>query len=243
MVNKKNRNNQRGVSMTELAVSIAIIAILVAGTFGGATLVKAAKIRKVVNEFAANMAAINEFQMKFQYLPGDLPTPSTYNLGSHAGNGNTQVETSATEDLYAWEHLAKAGFITGSYTGAVSGTRYAGLVNAPNSEPYNYGVFAFYAYQTLVYNTAGHALTLGGISAASPNTSGYPAAGVMLAKDAYAIDSKLDDGLASSGMFYTIQDATATGCTDAASTAASANYVLSDATNTTCVLYYWQKKF
>jgi hypothetical protein len=240
---KTSLKNQRGITLTELSVSVAIVSLMIAGTFGGITMLKAAKIRKIATEFTTNMSAIGEFQTQFGFLPGDLPNASSYWSGAHNGDGNGLVEGivgttgSATvlEDLYVWEHLAKAKLIAGTYSGAVSGTRYAAPVNAPNSEPFTTGVFSFYAYQALMYNTSGQALRLGSIA------TGLPTGGFMLAKDAYSIDVKLDDGLASSGMFYTTRDTS--GCTSADGTTASANYVMSDADNATCQLFYWQKKF
>ncbi len=227
------RSSQRGVTLTELSVSVSIISLMVAGSFGGLSMLKAAKIRKAVSEFTTYMSAINEFQSEYGYLPGDLPTASDYWTGAHNGDGNSLVD-STNEDLYAWEHLGKSALITGTYTGAVSGTRYAAGVNSINSEPFTIGVFSFYAYQTLIYNTAGHALRLGSI------TSGWPTAGFMLAKDAYAIDAKIDDGLAANGMFYAARGA-----------AGSSNNCVTDTTNLynpsdtseTCTLYYWQRKF
>lgn len=232
--------SQRAVTLTELSVSIAIISLLIAGTFGGMTMLKAAKIHKIVNEFSSYMSAINEFQSQYGYLPGDFPNASSYWSGANSGGGDGLVDNSsatALEDLYVWEHLSKAKLIAGSYTGVMvtdPTVRYGAGTNAPNSEPFTIGLFAFYSSPTLVYNTGGNMLKLAALNGTIPDN---PA---ISAKDAYSIDVKIDDGLASAGMFFAIRSAT--NCTSADSTAASANYNLSD-TTIDCRLIYYQKKF
>lgn len=233
-----NNKGNKGVTLAELSVSIAIISLLIAATFGGATMLKAAKIRKSVAEFTSYMAAINEFQSQYNYLPGDLPTASIYWSGAHNGNGNDVIDI-AGEDLYVWEHLGDAKLISGTYAGTVSGTYVIGT-NSLNSEPFTTGVFSFWTYNAssgdadVVYNTSGNALRLGSLA------SGMPTAGVMLAKDAYSIDKKLDDGLAASGMFYAVR--AAGGASNSCVTDTTNLYSLSDSA-ATCTLYYWQKKF
>ncbi len=239
--NMSFKSHQKAVTLTELSVSIAIISLLIAGTFGGMSMLKAAKIHKVVNEFSSYMSAINEFQSQYGYLPGDLPTASSYWSGAHDGTGDSIVDGgSATvlEDLYVWEHLSKAKLISGSYTGVMitdPTVRYGAGTNAPNSEPFTIGLFGFYSYYTSVYNTSGNILRLGAVDA-----SGQLNYGVLSAKDAYSIDVKIDDGLASSGLLYAVRYAT--NCTSADYTAASATYNLSD-TTIDCKLFYYQKKF
>lgn len=231
-------NSQKGVTLAELAVSITIIAMLVAGTFAGTTMLKAAKIRKSVGEFTSFMNVINEFQTQYSYLPGDLPTASSYWSGANNGSGDGVVSVTG-EDLYVWEHLGKSKLIAGTYTGATSGTYVIGT-NSINSEPFTTGVFSFWTYNTsavgnsdVVYSTSGNALRLGSLE------SGMPTAGFMFAKDAYAIDMKLDDGLAASGMFYAVRGVSGSNNCVADTTNI---YNLSGAT-ASCTLYYWQKKF
>jgi prepilin-type N-terminal cleavage/methylation domain-containing protein len=234
-----NNKGNKGVTLAELSVSISIISLLIAATFGGATMLKAAKIRKSVSEFSSYMAAINEFQNQYNYLPGDLPTASTYWPGAHNGNGNGVVDISG-EDLYVWEHLGNMKLISGTYTGTVNGAYVIGT-NSINSEPFSTGVFSFWTYNTasagnadVVYSTSGNALRLGSLS------SGMPTAGFIVAKDAYSIDKKLDDGVAASGMFYAARGGG--GISNNCVTDTTNLYSLSDSTST-CTLYYWQKKF
>ena len=212
--------------------------MLIAGTFGGVTMLKAGKIRKAVNELTSYMTAINQFQTQYNFLPGDLPTASTYwatnpvtGSATHNGNGDGIVAvggsinygsgSNTNEYLYTWEHLADAKLIPGTYDGV-------GML--PNSEPYTQGLFFFFTSPNSIYNTRGNAIYF--------TASGL--LGFLLAKDAYAIDVKIDDGLAASGMLYGSTDSS--GCVSDIWYASTATYVLSD-TNAKCSLTYWQKKF
>lgn len=242
-------SSMRGVTLTELAVSVTIISLMIAGTLSGTVIIKGAKIRKAVSELTTYMTAINEFQTQYGYLPGDLPNAVSYwgtyaagppITGAHNGNGDGYVDNiSSVEDLYTWEHLNRAKLVGESYTGAIidGSTRYRAGVNAPASEPFTVGVYSFQVAHDLTYLTRGHVLRLGEII-----VGGVPYGGGLLAKDAYSIDAKIDDGLASSGMLYTTRYGA--GCTDGEYTATvPVNYVLSDVTNASCRLFYWQKKF
>lgn len=230
---------KRGVTLTELSVSLVVITLMIAGTFSGITLLKAAKIRKAATEFTAYMQAIKEFEEQYDYLPGDLPTASSFWSGAHSGNGNGFVSTTPTEDLYAWEHLAKAKLVAGSFTGLyadnpTNSVRYAIWKNVPGSEAFTKGAFTFTDLGSSVYNTLGQPLRLSSLSGGNSGNA------VMNAKDAYAIDIKIDDGLAATGLLYAVRIGSS--CTDADLSAATANYNLSN-TTVDCRLFYFYKKF
>lgn len=232
-------SRQTGVSLIELAISIAIIGILLALVIGGYSLMHSAQLRRTVVEITEKHHAIDEFEQEYHYLPGDLPESSNYwetydagppITGAQNGNGNTFVDNN--EDLYAWRHLALAGLLFGSYTGTVidEDTRFGLDINAPASDIYVTALFRFYSVTDGVYDDRGHALQFGTL-----NEDGLPANGVITPKDAYSLDVKLDDGLANSGMFVSQND-TGT-CVD------ESNQYQLDSTDKACNLIYWYKKF
>lgn len=237
-------NRQKGTSLVELAIAITIIGLLIAGTLGGVSLVKASKLRRVATEFTNYKTAVDTFVKEYQYLPGDLPIASSYWSGAHDGNGNSLVDgeggTTNLEHLYVWEHLAKAEMIPGSYSGALTGGKaYVVGTSSPNSDGSEDLTYSFFSLSTAtIYSTTGDHFRL---TLPTADATANPWGGGMMGKDAYAIDSKMDDGKASSGMFYAWKPS-GTGCTDAASTAASANYDL-NSTVKSCNLTYWYKKF
>jgi prepilin-type N-terminal cleavage/methylation domain-containing protein len=235
---------QKGFTLVELSISVTIIGLLLAGITSGMSLYHESQIRKAVTEFTNFRQAIDEFEKEYQYLPGDLPTASGFWSGAHNGDGNSSVNLTGVvgvrEDLFAWEHLGKAGLIKGLYTGVPnpSASGNVGYVigeNAPGSQGIDGAVFLFESFATTqLYGTNGTAIRMGGVSATNPYT------GFMNAKDAYSIDKKLDDGNASAGMFMALE-ATSGSCVDAVWTGASANYVLTGTTKA-CQLVYWYKK-
>ncbi len=250
----KNSTNQRGVSLAELAISVSIIGIMLAGVLGGMNVIKASNLRRVVTEFTTYKQAVDNFVTQYGYLPGDIPTAYSFwgatcgaNTSGAAGSCNgsgdgtiAAIQSGVTlpyEDLLAWKHLALAGLIGGSFTGTnIDGsTRYKLDVNAPASAAITDSIysFAFQGGASVIYSTTGHAFHFGTI------TTGNPTSAAMLSKDAYAIDKKIDDGLASYGNLYTIR--AGSGCVDAVSSAASANYDFSS-TVKGCHLLYWYKK-
>jgi prepilin-type N-terminal cleavage/methylation domain-containing protein len=243
------RRNSQGFTLVELAISISIIGLLLVGTLGGIDMIKAGRLRKVASEFTNYKTAIDQFVSEYQYLPGDLPTASSYWSGAHNGDGNTTITWSGLpavrEDLFAWEHLGKAGLITGSFTGApnplASGTvGYVLGTNAPKSEGIKNGIYMlqtgyFGGFGNLAtYGVNGTAIRIGGLVGNSPYN------GIVNAKDAYSIDKKIDDGKASSGLLVAIDNAAT--CVDALWTSSSANYRLTN-TSADCQLLYWYQKF
>jgi prepilin-type N-terminal cleavage/methylation domain-containing protein len=261
-------SKSQGFTLVELAVSIAIIGLLLVGTLGGVDMIKAGRLRKVASEFVNYKEAIDQFVSEYQYLPGDIPTAYSYwgatcgtndynQLTSCNGDGNTFIDWSAStqrEDLRAWKHLGLAGLIQGaSYTGTPAPSdNTAGYVlgtNAPKSDGIKGGVYLLGGPSSAaVFLANGIQIRLAAIGSASPY-SPY-VTGLITAKDAYSIDKKIDDGVPTAGQLYTMAAGdSGTNCVSstsaAATTATLAAAVTYQLTNTAkdCQLVYWYKKF
>ena len=239
LVLKHNKTHRSGVTLIELSISVAIIGLLLVMITGGSYLLHAAGIRRTITEFTIIRSSIMEFKAKYHFLPGDLPTASTYfgayqagtpPTGAQNGNGNSRID--GDEDLYSWRHLGISGLYPGQFTGVVAdtGLRFLTGTNAPASEHYTNALFRFHAITNGLYATRGHAIQLG-----IPGTTGLPNTGVAKPKDAYAIDTKLDDGLATTGMFVG-SDGT-TPCIN------SQNAYALDSNDTGCNLVLWYEIF
>lgn len=234
-----NAHHCQGVTLVELSISVAVIGLLLIMITAGTALLHHAGLRRTITEFTSLKQSISEFKGKYAALPGDLPNASDY-FGTYAastppsgaenGNGNGVID--GDEDLYAWRHLNLAGLYPGRFTGtaATSDIRFSIDVNAPSSEHYTTGLFRFYAITFPLYDTRGHAIQLG-----TPNAAGLPNAGIAKPKDAYAIDSKLDDGIASTGMFISTNGNST--CVDE-----EHNYAL-DSKDADCNLIAWYEIF
>jgi len=240
------QKNNAGLSLVELSISILVIGIILAGVIEGSSLIRSAKIRKIVTEFTNYNSLVNSFEQQYHYLPGDIPNAQQYWPAASVGNGNGIIDgdnsNHYSENLLLWQHLVLSGLLAGPYNGIpVDGSTDLGVgINIPVSDPYsqigylytqsNPGNISFY-----YYGNTGLALMATAIS------GGQPLFGALTAKDAYSIDMKIDDGIAASGNFITIRQPGSSGCLDNDYNAASANYIL-DNTDADCIMLYWYRK-
>lgn len=239
----KDMETVSGFTLVELSIVLIIIALLVAGVMAGRNLVTTAKLQTVTKEIREYDTAINQFKDKFKYYPGDLPNAATYwgtydpgppITGATNGDGNWDLGWS-TEMTSAWRHLALSGFISGTYTGVDNGTPdLAFNINIPASKWHNTGyLLRWIGY----YSTrAGNAIEIGQCT----TFCNVPA---FSTPEAYFIDTKIDDGKASSGRFLSISATTAL-CVDQVWTnAAGANYVLTNNVVDCATSYFLDKEF
>jgi len=211
---------QRGFSLVELSIVLVILGLLTGGILAGQSLIRAAELRGTIADFQRYQTAVQTFREKYFGLPGDLRNATSFwgIAGGATGNDTTCQNTAATtvatcngtgdgwietnavaygERFRAWQHLANAGLIEGSYTGrdgaATPGdTSDANFnrpgINVPKGKVSNtlFGI----AYRQAVSGDANwfdggayNILSLG-------NMTMNP----VLAAEAWTIDTKLDDG-------------------------------------------------
>jgi prepilin-type N-terminal cleavage/methylation domain-containing protein len=221
-----------GFTLVELAIVLVVIALIVAGVLVGQDLIQQAQLRKTMNQLTAFSRAANVFRLKYDFLPGDFPSAYRF-LGAFSGCSDTENNQAAyagtgcngngdgavlleNEDLIFWAHLARAGLVSGAYTGlpidlassssAVS-VYYQGGVNSPKIGTHGAMVAAFTFPQSLAfittpvvgYNFAKQAklsFLLGSIVTYWPNGPGFTV------NEAYILDKKMDDGNPYNGRIY-----------------------------------------
>ena len=184
-------SNQRGFTLIEIAIVLVIIGLLLGGILKGQELITSARVRNLISQQDGIKAAFFGFQDRFRAFPGDY-TQATTNIANVAataacnngnGNGNGQVEAAANEMVLAWEHLSKAGFITGTYTCANTEDQTTTPVN-----PYN-------VYVRVIYDGV-YGIASGGQARHNVKTGAQVPVEIIA-----EIDRKIDDGAPYTGGF------------------------------------------
>lgn len=215
-------------TLVELSVVLAIVALIIGGVLTGKEMLYKAKVNKLGAEAVHLRTAMNQFKDKYGYLPGDFPNatqiwgradggsdvianctnPNTAPSTSKAtcnGDGNGSIRGSSTlaENFRVWQHLSAAEMIAGQYagtSGTSSNSSHALIgINVPAAALPNGGYF-LYSWDNLVGNTSyfdadyKNALVLGANVANS-----YPFNALLTPADGFAMDTKYDDGIPSTG--------------------------------------------
>ena len=108
---------QSGFTLIEIAIVLLIIGLLLGGVMKGQSMINSARVRSIANDLTGIEAAWISFQDRYRALPGDFSRASTHiATGTIDGNANAIIE--AAEGGAVWQHLASAGFISGSFDGA-----------------------------------------------------------------------------------------------------------------------------
>ena len=190
----------------------------------GQSLIGASEVRATLTQIERYNTAVRTFRTKYDALPGDLNAATATQFGFAArgpypgmGDGNGVVEGSAGdlaagfqqdgETLAFWSDLTvgnayapmKINLIDGSFAAAAIGLDVSRVTvtsaNAPSYFPAAKLGKGNYIY---VYSTSG--VNYFGI-APMTTTTGFPNAlnAAMTVQQAYAIDSKIDDGFPATG--------------------------------------------
>jgi prepilin-type N-terminal cleavage/methylation domain-containing protein len=225
---------KRGFTLLELSVVLIIVSLVIGGIILSRSLIRQAKVNAVLMEYDVYVKAIQEFQDKYQAIPGDMTNATTIwgaaicpNLGTTPqfltcngdGNGRVGISSSAGvltnptgEWWLAWQHLANSGLIEGRYSGGVAASPIATIgTNVPASKLVPGGWTLLYYLNTP--NLYGHILSFGGAS------TSYTKDSVLTANEAHGLDEKIDDGIHNSGKVHNQGDAAWGGDTGQATSA------------------------
>lgn len=191
----------------------------------------------MTTEYEKYAAALHTFRDKYFAVPGDMTNATAFwgtaavcpgdaddasgNATTCNGDGDGIVNRGATtsnEEMRAWQHLANAGLIEGSYTGVTTNTTTATAmdcspgVNIPASKVSNAGWYldtigtggqiaiSDTSYFEGSYNNV---FRYGKLSGVSPGI--YPAGVVVKPEEMWNIDTKIDDGKPGSGGLVTLE--------------------------------------
>jgi type II secretory pathway pseudopilin PulG len=239
-----------GFTLIELSIILVIIGLIMGAILFGQDLIRAAELRHVHKQYESFISAVNTFRSKYNCLPGDCdhatdfwpatpegcyypvdtgdgnPDPSGYPQEMTACNGNgdgrMDIDSNITVEGYgAWQHLADAGLIGGSFSGSsldIVGGQWVANYNCPpartDSNCWNWYdgdyLTSMEAFSGLTDN-AGH---LGAVLLVLPR-EGLLGKAMFTPAEALAYDTKYDDGRPDSGQVLAQGDFLSPQCTTA----------------------------
>jgi prepilin-type N-terminal cleavage/methylation domain-containing protein len=137
--------NSKGFTLVELAIVLVIIGILLGAVLKGQELINNARLKRVYSQYREVYAAILTYQDRYGAMPGDDNTtglatrwvpPTYYTAGTGNGqiNGGTTASmftcaaATATETCAMWDHLRRAGIISGPLDGTNPRNPFGGTV-------------------------------------------------------------------------------------------------------------------
>jgi prepilin-type N-terminal cleavage/methylation domain-containing protein len=174
-----------GFTLVELSVVLIVIGLLVGSIMTGASMLDDAKLKSLIRDGAFYKKAMLDFQTKYNELPGDMTAATNYWSTSGNGDGDGLIEWSG-ESYRMWQHLYLAGFVKEVYNGT-------------SQEPscsYNPAcLLRVEAYSVNVYNRTANTVSNTVISVLASG-SWNP---LLTTEHAFKIDSKIDDGIATTG--------------------------------------------
>ena len=239
----------KGFTLVELSMVLVVISLLIGGILVGQDLIRAATIRSEVSTMEKIQSAINTFRGKYNCVPGDCVNAVDFGLGPN-GNGDGVVQlydvpSSSAESMYFWTHLSAGNLIPGRFAGTLNDARgfTFSTIDGPTSKINTQDMLLLadiadilhYIITTPIY---GNPLTSSYYNHALVWIQMVPNTGSTFAqinvREAFGVDSKIDDGIADTGRFLTTNDSWGpTNCVtgDYFTTDGSVNYNLRDTVN------------
>lgn len=237
-----------GFTLVELSIVLVIIGLLLGGVLIGKEMIRQAQVRSVITEVQGYQAATRMFQDKYNCLPGDCTNATTFWTGVINGNGDGVLGFAAGSNLPgeifgAWQQMALAGLIKGSYTGlnGPSATGYFSVIgtNVPSSRLTG-GGFSWFSGGTYSGNWqyydgyyGNNVLFFGGKGAY--NITEDP---LLMSGEAYSIDKKIDDGIPGTGEVRTYHSGAKPNCTVGGAAAATTSTYNLSYTGVACPLIF-----
>lgn len=209
-------SRRHGFTILEISIVLVIIGLIIGGLLVGKDMIAAAALRAQISQIEKYNTAVNTFRSKYNGLPGDLPNASTFGFAARTGaagrgDGNGLIEggyalgvVPCGETVMFWSDLSAAKLVDGNFQGGDGSPAIGNCTASSASLPVNQIIpdaklgrgnsIVIYADTGRNYYqiASGVRVTAGGAS--------YGATFGMAPSEAYAIDSKIDDGYPTTGI-------------------------------------------
>ena len=111
------KKRQGGFTLVEIAIVLVIIGLLLGGILKGQEMITQAKIKNVIADMSGVAAAMYGYQDRYRALPGDDKLATRW-AGANPGDGDGVIGGAYTaaapaESVLFWDHLRRAGFVSG----------------------------------------------------------------------------------------------------------------------------------
>lgn len=197
---------KRGFSLVELSIVLVILGLLVGGILAGQSLIRAAELRKTIGFYGEMHTKFRAFQDKYLGFPGDLSNASSFWPAATSGNGNGHISwTSPAENFQVPYHLYLAGVDNVRlYANAAYGASpYWGTPGMKNGTLSFVGAGTSTAtWADLYANTPPSGTLVRGIALQTATLVSSTVTGAAAtAEETWQFDTKMDDGLPTTGSF------------------------------------------
>jgi prepilin-type N-terminal cleavage/methylation domain-containing protein len=205
-----------GFTLIELSIVLVIIGLMAAAIMGGQHLWHQSRIQQLIEKNSYYTMAYQQFIERYQALPGDLHNANiVIDTNAENGDGNGLIDSN-TEQSLAFQHLALAGFIDGTYTNSWSETPEGeDIIDATKYYFWSGSVLSPASTSGQAINITGY-VDSNGDGNITTNLERYRAR--LSPDDMLVLDSKMDDGNALTGVIMAADgaDQAANRCTSVA---------------------------
>ena len=213
-----------GFTLIEMSIVLVIIGLIAGVIVVGQDLIGGAAVRAQISQIQRYQAAVHTFQMKYNnFLPGDIPNPYAAQFGfqtrgqyagqgdgngylegnwSNASGGNAAWSAIVGETGVFWVDLSTANLIDGGFNTASTTNNIGAPVTSTTTPAFS----AFYPVAKIgngnyIYVYSFRQANYFGLSAPTQILGKFQlySSPALSVKQAYSIDTKIDDGLPQSG--------------------------------------------
>ncbi len=209
--------HSNGFTLVELAIVLVIIGLLVGGVLVGQDLIRAAEINATNSQITKYDTAANTFRTAYRGYPGDIRNPGRFTLiatnstgATGLGNGDNVIQSGACTDANGfggesamfWTHLSQANLIPDS-TNIM--TDFADVSAQALSDRHLPPARLGNGNRFHITNTsARNYYVLAGFTASAVTSCTLTAGDTLSPQTASQLDSKTDDGNATTGLMISV---------------------------------------